>query len=116
MVAAVVQVDVRRAAELGEHDDQRAVEHAAGGQVVHEAGERAIELAELLDVEIEVLVVRVVVRVRHLHERDALFQQPAGEQAVAAEVVLAVALGIGFAGSLVTSNTSRCFMSCWACS
>ena len=61
-----------------------------------EAGERAVELAELLDVEVEVLVVRVVVRVRELHERDALLQQPPGEQAVPAEVVLAVALGVGF--------------------
>ena len=94
MVAAVVQVDVRRAAEFGEHDDQRAVEHAALGQVVHEAGERPIELAELLDVEVEILVVRVVVRVRHLHERDALLEQPPGEQAMPAEIVLAVALDI----------------------
>ena len=31
-------------------------------------GKRAIELAELLEVEVEVLVVRVVVGVRHLHE------------------------------------------------
>ena len=63
-----------------EHDDQRAVEHAAVGEVGDEAGERPVELAELLDVEVEVLVVRVVVRVRHLHERDALLQQPPGSR------------------------------------
>ena len=68
-------------------------EHAAVGQVVEQRGERAVELAELLDVEVEVLVVRVVVGVRHLDEGHARFEQPAGQQAVPAEVVPAVAVG-----------------------
>ena len=40
-----------------------------------EARERTIELAKLLDVEVEILVVRVVVGVRDLHEGDSLLQQ-----------------------------------------
>ena len=94
MIAAVEVVDVRRAAEFRQHDDQRAFQHAALGQVVDQRGERPVELAELLDVEIEVLVVRVVVRVAHLHERHAVLQQPPGQQAMPAEVVLAVAIVI----------------------
>ena len=83
---------LRRAAELRHHDDQRVLEHAAVGQVVDQRGERPVELAELLEVEIEVLVVRVVVGVRDLHERHARVQQPPRQQAVPAEIVLAVAL------------------------
>ena len=93
VVAAVVAVDLRRPAELRHDDHQRAVQHAALGQVVEQRGEGAVELAELLDVEVEVLVVRVVVGVRHLDEGDAVLQQPAGQQAVPAEVVRAVAVG-----------------------
>ena len=53
-----------------------------------------VELADLLEVEVEVLVVRVVVRVGDLHEGDARLEQPAGQQAVAAEVVGAVAVQV----------------------
>ena len=86
---------LRRAAELGHHDHQRAVPQAAIDQVVDQRGERAVELAELLDVEIEVLVVRVVVRVVHLHAGHAVLEQPPGQQAVPAELVRAVALLVG---------------------
>ena len=41
MIAPRIQIDVRRPAELGEHDDQRAVEHAAFGQIRHRANERS---------------------------------------------------------------------------
>ena len=68
----------------------------AGGQVFDQAGERPVELADLLEVEVEVLVVRVVVGVRDLDEADALVEQPAGEQAVPAEVVPAVAVEVPF--------------------
>ena len=44
-------------------------------QVVEQRREGAIELAELLDVEVEILVVRVVIGVRHLDEADAVFEQ-----------------------------------------
>ena len=44
--------------------------------------------------EIEVLVVGIVIRVRHLNERDALLQEAAREQAVASEVIFAIALGV----------------------
>ncbi len=56
--------------------------------------------------EVEVFVMRIVVRVRNLNKRHPLPRGAAREQC-AAEVVLAVAVG-SFAGSLVTSNTSRC--------
>ena len=69
-------------------------EHAPIGQVGHQRRERLVEFAELLDVEVEVLVVRVVVRVRDLNERRPFLEQPAGQQAVAAEVVLAVTVVI----------------------
>src|SRR2546429_459911 len=49
---------------------------AALPRVLYGAGERPVELAELFDVEVEVLVVRVVVGVRDLHERHAVLQQP----------------------------------------
>ena len=61
-------------------------------QVFQQRGEGLVELAELLDVEVEVLVVRVVVGVRHLDEGGAAFEQPAGQQAMPAEVVAAVAI------------------------
>ena len=70
------------------------IEHAAIGQVGHQGRERLVEFAQLLDVEVEVLVVRVVVRVRDLHERRPLFEETPREQAMAAQVVLAVAVVI----------------------
>ena len=45
----------------------------------------------LFDVEIKVLVVRVVIGMRDLDEGDAGFEQAAGQQAVPAEIVMAVA-------------------------
>ena len=44
---------------------------------------------------VEVLEVRVVVRVIDLHERHARFEQAAGKQAVLAELVPAIAIVIG---------------------
>ena len=75
MVATVVLIDVRCSAKLAEHNHQCLLEQAALGQVVDEASEWTIELAQLLDVEVEILVVRVVVAVRHLHKRDFVFEQ-----------------------------------------
>ena len=97
MVATVEVVDLRRAAELRHHDDQRVLEPPALGQVVEQGRKRLVELTDLLQVEVEIFVVGVVVGVRHLHERDARFQQPAGEQAMAAEVVGAVAVQVASA-------------------
>ena len=51
-------------------------------------------LAELLDMEVEVLMMAVVVGVRHLDERDAGLEQPAGQQTVPAELVAAPEAGV----------------------
>ena len=64
MIAAIVAIDRRRPAELGHDDDQCACQHAALVQIVEQGGEGPIELAELFDVEVEILVMRVVVGVR----------------------------------------------------
>ena len=90
VIAAVTFVDSRRAAEFGKNDDQRALQHAAIRQVGHQRGEGFVEFAELLEVKVEVLVVGVVVRMRNLHERNAVLQQPASHQCVLAEIVRAV--------------------------
>ena len=81
MVAAVVLVDVRRATELRHHHDQCRIEHASIGQVTHQCREPLVELGHLLEVEVEVLVVGVVVRVIQLDERGPVLEQPAGRQA-----------------------------------
>ena len=91
VVAAVEVIDVRRAAKFGEHDDERMFHQPACGEVFDERGEGFIKVAQLLEVEIEVLVVRVVVGMRHVHAGDALLDEPACEQAVAAKVGVAVA-------------------------
>jgi hypothetical protein len=61
VIAAVEPIDFRRASEFRHHDDQGAVKHAAVVQVADQGGEGAIELANLLQVEVEVFVVGVVV-------------------------------------------------------
>ena len=67
---------------------------AALGEIVDQRRKRPVELAQLLKVKLEVLVVRVVVAVLHLHIADALLNEPARQQAVLAEVRAAEALVI----------------------
>src|SRR5205085_8076470 len=62
-------------------------EQAPLGQVAHERRERAVELAELLQMKIEILGMRVIIRMRHFHEGHAVFDQLAGHQALPPEVV-----------------------------
>ena len=82
----------RHPAELGAPDDQGVVEQAAGLQVAQQAGDRLIDGAGDRgklgdDVGVVVPVVRRPARAApDLDEPDAALQQPAGEQAAAAEV------------------------------
>ena len=92
VVASVVSIDARRAAKLGHDDDERALEKTALGEIRDQRREALVELAELLDVEVEVLVVRVVVAVVHLNESHIVLDQASSEQAVTPEVVIAVLL------------------------
>ena len=94
VVAAVQVVDLRGAAELGHHHDEGVLQQSPRGQVLDQRRERVVELADLFEVEVEVLVVGVVIRVDDLDERGARLQQPTGQQAVAAEVVRAVAVQV----------------------
>src|SRR5687768_6339469 len=95
MISTVILVDLGGTAKLRQDDNQCAVEHPACGNVCDERREWLVEFAQLLDVEIEVLVMSVVVRVCDLHERDAIFEQAPCEKAVAAEIVRAVTVLIG---------------------
>ena len=95
MIAPQIAVDRWGSPKLGHDHHQRAVQEAALGQVVKERGERAIKLAELLDVEIEILVVRIVIGMRDLDERHARFEKSASKKAMPAEIVSAVALADG---------------------
>ena len=48
VVAAAVLVDLRRAAELGQEDDQRLVEQAAGVQVVDQGREGPVDAGQVI--------------------------------------------------------------------
>ncbi len=63
VISPKTSVDLRRSTELRHHDDERCFQHASFVQIVDQRRECLVELTELLQVEIEVLVVRVVVRV-----------------------------------------------------
>ena len=83
----------RGAAELAAPDDQRVVEHPALLQVAHQRRRRTFRvLALLLELGEEVAVL-VPAGVHQLHEPDAPFEQPAGDQAVVRE--RAVLQGVG---------------------
>src|SRR4051812_15082301 len=91
MIAAQVAIDPRRTPEFGHHDYERRIEHAALVQIVDQDGKGTIEFAELLDMEVEVFVMRVVIGMGDFDERDALLEQAPSQQAMAAELVIAVA-------------------------
>ena len=95
MVAAIPHIDLRCSSELAHHADQRLLEQTAIGQIGDQRGEGQVEFAQLLDVKIEVLVMRVVVGVIHLHIRDAVLQQSSGQQTMLAEFARAVPLLVG---------------------
>src|SRR5262245_2370899 len=44
VIAAIVAIDVRRAAELRHHDHKRAIEHAALIEIIQKCRERSVEL------------------------------------------------------------------------
>ena len=64
MIATAVAVDLRSPTELTDHDDQRFVEQSALGQVIHQCGERHVELrAEIVLQSVGVQSVRVPQRI-----------------------------------------------------
>ncbi len=93
MVASGVAVDAGRAAELAHPDDGRVRQQPALLQILDQRAHRPIHLGQLVVLERreDVLVVVPAAEI-HFDERHTLFDQPAGHQAAAAEVILAVAL------------------------
>ena len=83
----------RLPAELAAPDDQRLVEQAALLQVLEQAGDRLVGVAGVLGVVLDDVAVGVPVVVVvgaagvELDEAHAALDQPAGQQALAAEVV-----------------------------
>ena len=97
VVAALLRVDLRRAAELAHPDDQRRVQQSAVFQVAHQGRPRGVEHPAQALYRIEIVGVRVPAEAaaveaaqRHLDERHAALHQPAGQQAALAEQVAAV--------------------------
>ena len=100
VVAAVVAVDFRRAAEFAHPDDENVVAHSAVFQVGEQRRPAGIkDFAQLLH-GIEVVGVRVPGEglvsgdtvERHFNKRDAVFHKPAGQQAALAELISTVAV------------------------
>ena len=88
MVAAVVSFRGRRAAELAAPEDQRVLEQAACLQVLEQARDRPIDFECVAgDALLEPTVLVPLVAVRDLHEPHAALGEPAGHQALAAEVL-----------------------------
>jgi len=90
VIAAVDHIDLGRPAKLGHDDVERVLQQPPCGHVFDQGGKRDVEIADLLEVEVEVLVVRVVVRMADLNERGASLKEPSGQEAMATEVVGAV--------------------------
>ena len=90
VVAAVLPLGGRGPAELAAPEDERVVEQAAGFQVAEQAGDGPVDFQGVLLVallEVAVLVpLHEGVAVGHLHEPHAPLGEPAGHQALAAEV------------------------------
>ena len=102
MIAAAAGVDGGSAAELAHPDHERFVEHAALLQVGDQRGERLVDFfAEFFHAG-EVVVVGVPAVLHDFDERDARFDQAAGQQAAGAEIVAAVGIAglIGFFGEI----------------
>ena len=90
MIAAVIAVDFRCATKFCHHDHQSALQHSLLVQVIEQGGERSVKFPQLFQMEVEVLGVRVIPVMGDLDARRPLFQQVAGEDAVAGKEVLAV--------------------------
>ena len=80
----------RRAAELGQRDDQRVFEQAALLQVVEQRRHDVIQLGDQLLMRLEVLAVAVPPGPADADERHARLDQPAGDQRLLAELRRAV--------------------------
>ena len=100
-----VPLSERGAAELAAPDDQRVVQHPASLEVAHQRRRRTLRvLALLLELGEEVPVL-VPAGVHQLHEPDAPFEQPAGDQAVVRE--RAVLQGVGTVASVVFDSFEK---------
>src|SRR6185295_19104577 len=91
VVAAVLVLGVRSAAEFATPDEQRVLEHPPLLEVVDEGGNRLVDAGGVggqLGLE---LLVLVPAGIGKLDEPDAGFGEAAGEQALAAEIVGAAA-------------------------
>ena len=99
MVSARFGVDLRRAAHLAHHDDQRALEQAARFEVFDQRGIRPIEDRQVRVFEhaeiILVHVIRMAVAAEdfgmHADERHARFNEPARDEQTGTAHVAAVA-------------------------
>src|SRR5262245_24008681 len=95
MVAAAGWVNRRRAAEFTHPDHERIVEQLPLAQIGYQSGQGRVEIAAQIADAGKVIDVRVPAVERHLDELDARFNQPASEQAAAAEFTVAISLASG---------------------
>ena len=85
MVSTVTHVDLGGASEFRVNHDQRTLEHSRLLKIVEQHAERLVEFAELLQVEVEVLGVRVVPVVGDLDDSSSVFEQCASQKAIASK-------------------------------
>src|SRR5205085_11248287 len=78
VAAAVIVVDLRRAAELAPHDRHDVVLHASGVQVVDQGGDGGVDLGQLPPQRLEVVAVRVPAPDQEGHAADPRLDQAAG--------------------------------------
>jgi len=84
---AAAHAVVGRAAELAGPKHQRLVQHAALAQVADERGDRLIGHSNARAVRTLDVIVRVPTARVDLHEANALFHEPPGEQALSGELI-----------------------------
>ena len=71
VISPKILIDVRSSTKLTQDDNECMLKQATGCHIRNQSRERSIELTELFQVEIEVLVVGVVIRVGDLNKRDS---------------------------------------------
>jgi hypothetical protein len=90
VIAAVILIDLRRAAELGGEHDERLLQHAARFQILQQGAQGGVEFIAELRHAGEVGVVGVPTAEGNLGEAHAMLDETAGEQAALAEAVVAI--------------------------
>ena len=97
MISACLRVNSGRAAELTGPDDERRIQHATCSQIFHERGPADIEYLAHSSGSIKIILMRVPTGVsrlsaahRDFDERDAAFDETAGQQTALAKLRSAI--------------------------